>query len=265
MNAPREPPRLRITVLLAATGRDDSALELLKLLASDTPAEILGLFVEDINLLNLAELPVAREYCRLTHTERRLESIDLERQFRIQARAAERALGTIAGSAGYTWRFRTVRGVLDTLLTEALEEMDLMLLTATRQTPRPLQGNPSPTGIAHRARHPIAVIYNGSEAAQHALGLARRMTRMSGQRLSVLLVAEDLREAEALHQQASTLLESTPAVFHEYIQTDAGELLQAVRSQQASTLILASDAPVLLQDGIEMLLEKLSCPAVLIK
>lgn len=266
MNTPGEPPpRLRITVLLAASGSDFTALELLKLLASDTPAEIMGLFVEDTNLLNLAELPVAREYCRLTHTERRLESIDLERQFRIQARTAERALEAIAGNAGFTWTFRTVRGVLDTLLPEALKEMDLMLLGVTRRTARPLSGYRTPSVVIRRARHPVVVIYDGSEAAQRALGLARHMTRMSGLPLSVLLTGANLHDTESLHEAASATLESAPAMFHEYIQPDTGELLEAVRTQNASALVLGSDAPLLMQGNIELLLERLACPAVLVK
>jgi hypothetical protein len=117
--------RSRILVMLGSIESDRAALDALSLLAGKTPTEILGMFVEDIELLALAELPIAREYCMLTHVERRLQTPDIERQFRIQARAAQQALAEIAGRLGFPLSFRTVRGAITTLLRESLAETAL--------------------------------------------------------------------------------------------------------------------------------------------
>ena len=110
------------------------ALEMLRLLTAETPSEILGLFMEDTELLSLADLPVAREYCCLTQVERQLNSADLQRQLRIQARSAQQALAAIAERIGFSWSFQTVRGSLASLLENAAEDMDLMLLGAARRS-----------------------------------------------------------------------------------------------------------------------------------
>ena len=43
--------QFRITVMLGNTGADRRTLDMLGLLAAETPAKILGLFIEDIELL----------------------------------------------------------------------------------------------------------------------------------------------------------------------------------------------------------------------
>ena len=136
-------------VMLGSIESDQAALEALSLLAGRTPAEILGMFVEDIELLMLAELPIAREYCLLTHVERRLQPPDIERLFRVQARAAQQALADIADRLGSTLSFRTVRGVTTTLLREALAETDLMLFGAVRGALRLPGGNPQQSRKEH--------------------------------------------------------------------------------------------------------------------
>jgi len=61
MTAPGKHLQFRITVMLSNTDADRAALDMLGLLAAETPAEILGLFMEDIELLSLADLPVHGE------------------------------------------------------------------------------------------------------------------------------------------------------------------------------------------------------------
>ena len=51
----------RILVALDASAANRTALQTAALLASELQAELQALFVEDINLLRLAELPFARE------------------------------------------------------------------------------------------------------------------------------------------------------------------------------------------------------------
>ena len=122
--------RIRVTVMLGNSLTDRDTLAVLELLQPESPAEILGLFIEDSELLSLADIPVVREYCLLTQVERRLQAGELERQFRAQARIAEQALARAASPRGYPWSFRSLRGDPVVLLREMLAEVDLMLLGA---------------------------------------------------------------------------------------------------------------------------------------
>jgi len=250
--------------MLGGTDADRAALEALNLLAAETSAEIQGLFVEDSELLDLAGLPAAREFCRLTHRERQLQAADLERQFRIQARIAEQALAAIAGRTGQAWSFRTVRGVLVTLLLETIKEMDLMLLGATRRT-LPLPGRPVPATLSRPACRPVTTVFDGSAAASRALGVAVRLAKAGGQALTVLLVADNPDKLELLQGQATAELGAHPARFHGLVDPGLHELLTAVRGERAGALVLGLSERLLSQETIELLRNRLSCPAILVK
>jgi hypothetical protein len=260
MNSPADNVRVRITVMLGSSDADRTTLEILGLLTAETRAEILGLFLEDPELLALAELPVAREYCQLTHAERRLEVSDLERQLRIQARAAEQALAGIAGRSGFNWSFRTVRGSLAGLLADATREMDLLLL-GTAHSIRPLVTSPA---LPRPVQRPVAVIFDGSEAAQRAVIIARRMASAGKQALVMLLVAADPDDLQALYAQAGELVGPAAVKFRELTGTEPGEILAAANAARASALVVGL-SELLPPASIELLRNRLRCPAVLVK
>jgi nucleotide-binding universal stress UspA family protein len=255
---------IRITVMLGSTDTDRATLEMLSLLAAETPAEILGLFMEDIELLSLADLPVAREYCRLTHVERQLNSADLQRQLRIQARSAQQALAGIAERSGFRWSFQTVRGSPASLLQNAAEKVDVMLLGAARRT-LPLAGHAVATSRPQPASQPVSVIFDGSETAKRALTLALRIARAGGQSLNVFLVAANTDEFSALRKQTSAFDVPVTLRFHELVNADLGEILAAVRRERTGTLVLGMNERLMLPESVELLRTCLSCAAVLVK
>jgi len=264
MTAPGKHLQFRITVMLSNTDADRAALDMLGLLAAETPAEILGLFMEDIELLSLADLPIAREYCRLTHVERQLNSADLQRQLRIQARSAEQALAAIAERIGFSWSFQTVRGSPASLLQNAAADMDVMLLGAARHT-LPLAGHFAPTTPPRPSSQPVSVIFDGSEAAQRALTVARRIARAGGQPLNVFLLAASENDFTSLREQTTVLADPLALRFHELVNADIGEILAAVRSERTGTLVLGMDERLISPESVELLRKRLSCPAVLVK
>ena len=78
----------RILVALDASPHSQAALDAAATLAARVSAELQGLFIEDVNLLRLAELPFAREVGSFTATHRRLDARDLERDKQAPALAA---------------------------------------------------------------------------------------------------------------------------------------------------------------------------------
>lgn len=258
MNSPADSFRVRITVMLGSSNADHTTLEILSLLTAETPAEVHGLFLEDPELLALAELSVAREYCQLTHVERRLELADLERQLRIKARAAEQALAGSAGRSGFNWTFRTVRGSLASLLADISREMDLLLLCAARSL-HPLAPGPVLTTLPR----PVAVTFDGSEAARRALAIACRMASTGKQPLAILLVATDHDAQRALQAQAAALAGPVQADYRQLAGTEPDKLLAAAHAIHASALVFGMREQ-LPPASIEILRSRLRCPAILV-
>ena len=122
-----KPTIFRVLVALDASVRDLSALEATADLAGGIPVELLGLFVEDINLLRLAALPFAREVAYGSAGDRPFDVQSLERDFRTQAERLRRSLALEAYRLRGTWSFRVVRGDLAVELTQAARDVDLLV------------------------------------------------------------------------------------------------------------------------------------------
>lgn len=91
-------------------------------LAARAGAELMGLFVEDPDLLQFAALPFAREIGGASAARRDLDVASVERALRALALDAERMLAGTAGRSEVRWSFRVARGVLlDVLLAAAAE------------------------------------------------------------------------------------------------------------------------------------------------
>jgi nucleotide-binding universal stress UspA family protein len=264
MTDSREHLHIRITVMLGSTDADRAALEMLGLLTAETPAEILGLFMEDIELLSLADLPVVREYCCLTHVERQLNAADLHRQLRIQARSAEQALAAIAGRIGFSWSFQTVRGSLASLLENAAEDMDLMLLGAARRS-LPIPGHFASMTLTRPSRQSVSVIFDGSAVAKRALAVALRIARAGEQSLTVFLVAASADDFSSLRAQSTALAGPVALRFHELVNPEFVDILEVVHSERAGTLVLGMGERLISPESVGLLRNRLSCPAVLVK
>ena len=94
-NEPELPIR-QIIVALDASSSSRALLEAAAELAARLQTELVGLFIEDANLVNLAGSPFFREVSHFSATARPLSSEQLERQLRGQANQIRRALTEIA-------------------------------------------------------------------------------------------------------------------------------------------------------------------------
>ena len=106
-----EPAIRRILVALDASLHSLAALEAASELAEALKAELVGIYVEDINLLHLAGLPFAHEVSYLSVAVRQLDSPSMERELRVQAERARQVLAGVAGRRQLRWSFRVVRGL----------------------------------------------------------------------------------------------------------------------------------------------------------
>lgn len=117
--------RLAIDALTPQTRR---AIETAVRLAAETGATVDCVFVEELDLLRAAELPLTREWGVVTWSPRRLDTNALRFTLQRQAGEARQALAAAALRAKLEWSFEVARG---TLLKEALQragEDDLIVV-----------------------------------------------------------------------------------------------------------------------------------------
>jgi hypothetical protein len=251
--------RIRVTVMLGNSLTDRDTLAALELLGPDPAAEVLGLFIEDSELLSLADIPVVREYCRLTQAGRRLQADELERQFRSQARRAERALAEMVNPRGCPWSFRALRGDPVDLLRQTLAGVDLMLLGATAGLPPVTVRRPA------AAKRPVMAVFNRPEPATRALRVALRMAESSGAGLVVALAADSPQELDTLREQARGIVGERPVDYLEISSHSIAGTLEGLRRHPAGQLVLGMPAEPLDDHTIALLRGRSNCTVILVK
>ncbi len=264
----------RILLALDASASGIAALEAAVAFASRMEAELLGLFVEDINLLRLAALPFAREVSFLSASTRRLGGAEMERALRAQATLAEAALIAAAERKGVNCSFRVVRGEVTAELIAAAHEVDLVAIAITTR-----RGDRRSASMVHgivgtapgsllllppnaQIRPPVMVIYDGSAASVKALSVAQRLAHMDDGMLTLLISGN----AAHVRQDVAKRLAGSGLVvrFHVLSDLDITELVQCIRKETRGTLVLGGSLP--LKGGtLQQLLERIDCAVLLVR
>jgi nucleotide-binding universal stress UspA family protein len=118
----------RIIISLDHQPPDRELLEAAAELADRAQAELLGLFVENVDLIRFAGLPFACEVGYASAARRRLDPEAMERSLRAMAGKARSALEAAAAPASARWSFRVARGSPGEALVAAATEADLAVV-----------------------------------------------------------------------------------------------------------------------------------------
>lgn len=279
----REPKLVvrRILVALDASSHSLAALEAAVALAARLDAELMGLFVEDINLLRLAGLPFAREVGYPGATERPLDHATMERQLRVLAKEAGRAMAEAAARRRVLWSFRSVRGHVAAEVLAAAQGVDLLALgTSSRAISRRVRLGSTARAVVEKApcmvlflqhrigiEHAVQVAYDGSAGARHAVAVAAGLAAPMGVPLAVFLLGEDAATAGQLEPQVRAEVRALPIQVRSQPLGPATvrHLAQAVRITGGGLLVLDGASPLLHGEGLQILLEAIDCSVLLVK
>jgi len=257
----RENPAIRrIAVTLDALDLSIVALEQAACLAGRMGAQLEGIFVEDTDLLQLAELPFLREVRRSSHSVEAMNPARMEQELRVLARRAERLLGEQATLHHVSWSFRIWRGSIDSDLLAAALEVDVLALTRL--------GSVLARGqTARHGQSAIAVLYGDSESVLRALDTAASLAAEQQARLNVLLPVTHGKGAAALQQEV-TLRLGEQAESAEFIQMSGASLpslLDALAGTDSAALILQRDHELLQTPTLRQCLNSLNCPLLVVR
>ncbi|MEA3345813.1 MAG: universal stress protein [Chloroflexota bacterium] len=275
----REDVIKHILVALDASPHSLSALETAAELAASLRAELSGLFVEDINLLRMAELPFTREVGFFSGSLRRLDAQQVERQFRAQAGWARRALTRIAERERIRCSFQVTRGRITSELLAAAVEADLIILGKAGWSRQRRLGSTARAMLSQapasalilqrgvRLRMPVLVLYDGSRGAQRALATAAQLAQGKKGSLIILILADRPIAAQNLQQEVAEWLgERKMQARPRWLpQADVAKLCQVARDEGSGVLVLHGDTPQLQGEVLETLLNEIECPVLLVR
>ena len=281
-----DPQNIELTVrhiLVALDGSRQSmaALEMAADLAAFAKAELIGLFVEDTQLLRLAESPQARQVLYPSAQQRPLNRDAMEQQFRAQAELARRAMASLANPIQLRWAFRVVRGDVNTEVLAAAEGIDILVLgrsgwslaaqthlgstalNVARHSPRDL--------LLVRRGHPlkrqVLVVVNDAETFQAPLIAAVRLARAYGGRLIVLSSSARTSFGEGIPKSALTSLKGELEHLHVHFRripgTDPLSIAHAVQTEGGGIVVLGES--VCSTETMRQLLSRLDNPILLVR
>lgn len=270
----------RILVALDASPHSLAALRAAVELAARMEAELLGLFVEDVDLLRLADSPLAREVQYLTARRAPLDRARMEQQLRAQAEQARKALAAAAEGAQVVWSFRIVRGQVPVEVLAAAAGVDLLTLgrCGWSSSLKSRIGSTAQTAVAMTMpvlllsdrglvlSLPVLVCFDGSAAAHHAVRVAAEFAEAGCGQVVVLLFAEDAESARRLQGQAGALLRAQrlQVRFRAVYPRDEAGLLRAIKSEEAGVLVLAGKARFFKPDTLKLLLREVDTSLLLL-
>lgn len=268
----------RIVVAVDSPATAETVLEAAADLARRLEAELEGLFVEDENLLRLAELNVGRAFSALTGRETALDAAAMELLFRGEAARIRSALEAHAGRAKLRHHFRIVRGMVERTFGEASAGDLLVLSLAGRTVGARVGPHHAVLSALSTVRNAVLLMRPGSRLAGHALVLygpepdgssllaaAARLAAGTNGRLTVLIERADAgfeqlrsRAAEDVRRLglAAELRATDPVSLDEIcaLLGRAGAGFFAVRAGHA--LVAGADRAALL--------ERIGCPLLIV-
>jgi nucleotide-binding universal stress UspA family protein len=270
----------RILVALDASPHSLAALETAAELAARFNAELVGLFVEDVNLLRLGELPFTQEVGLFSATRRQVDVREVERQLRAQARQVRRTFMVTVQQTEVRGTFRVARGAITAELLAAAADADMIILGKSGWSPVRRRLGSTARAVVFQApsltlvlqdgtclKTPIVVIYGDSPLARKALAVAARLVENEeGGPLTVVILAEEAREAQQLQAQAARQLEPRGLRTH-FVVMPASRVTQLRRLIQGDcgTLILPADSSLLRDEAVTVLLDEIEVPLLLVR
>jgi len=250
----------RIAVTLDALDLSLAALDQAARLAGRMGAQLEGIFVEDIDLLQLAELPFLREVRRSSYSVEAMNLARMEQELRVLARRAERLLGEQAARHHVSWSFRVWRGSIDSDLLAAAMEVDVLALTR-------LGSVLARSHAARPGRGAIAVLYDDNESARRALETAATLAAEQQVGLNVLLPVARGKDAAALRQEVALQLgeQAGGAEFIPISDASLPSLLEALAGTDSAALIMQRGHELLQTPTLRQCLGSLNCPLLVVR
>jgi nucleotide-binding universal stress UspA family protein len=251
-------------------------------LADLMQADLTGIFVEDINILRMAELPFTHEVRIYTSEPEKIDPSHLARSLKLQAREAEAALDRYAGQFMLRHSFRLCRGIVAAEVMSASTEADLLVLGRSGRSAscRKGLGSTVKCALAGKAKNilimqsgfspadeSVLVLYDGTEASKAALGFAEKLLQ-TGNTLHILILPRSGENLKTLEEELSELVpaEMLRVEYHALPPglNDSAILARYIHMAGSGLLVL-SDRMSLPAETVHSLIGEIDYPVLLVR
>ncbi len=243
----------RVLVALDTEREAQSALQYAAEIAARLQVGLLGLFVEDEDLLALSDLPIARELAYAASNSQTLTRNTLERSLQHRAQRLRREMESVTTRWKVEGQLQILRGQVAQQLLANTQQEDLLILgrvvkqRVTQQFGRVTQTiwqqatcslALMPTGS--RLERPVVVLVEDTQTSMKALDLAIQLARADDYHLSVLIpnlpaAQQDTVEAHVLARLHAVAI---PPHILRLRDNQAATVFEAVRQQRGRLFIL---------------------------
>lgn len=269
-----------IAVAIDCSPHSKSSLEAAAEMAARLKAELIGIFVEDINLLHMAGLPFAEQVRLYTATTEKLDTAQLERMLKLQAQQAREMLQHAAEARTLRHAFRVLRGMVPEQLMLAAPEADMLVLGRSGRSPscRKGLGSTARTALSEgkinvmlmrpgvtAAEGPLLVLYDCSEASKRALRTALEIAGPSST-LNLLVTNPDPKTVEHCRQETAAMVreKNIETEYYHLPFTDSRQFISFIRMIDSGLLVIGEDMN--LPDAtVQELIEKIDYPVLVVR
>ena len=264
----------RVAVALNASLESTLALQAAAELATSMQAELEGIFIEDINLIRLAELPFTREIRPASMTQNAVDLQRMEQELRSLARREQQKLETVAREKGLGCSFSIRRGQIKTELMAAVTRVDVLTVChpvqyVSGKSPRYTSARISrtPAYAGQPAASNLAVVFGNAENEKRSLLAAARLASDLDAEITVLVLAGSVAEADALQREADSILRplANPVKFVRITGNQVSDIVSATVSSPTRLLLVNSNNVLVSSGKLWGCLEQVSCPVLIVR
>lgn len=249
---------LRVVVAIDMSVASTLALVSAAEIAAVTGGELLGVLVEDINLVRLAQLPDTIELGVLSASRRTLDLDHLERSLAALARRARQELSRTAAQASVAWSFEVVRGPVLAEVQRIAEGAGLVALGRSSRGFGSERPGSTARGLIAAGRqsvwlqHPSGpeghlVLVCGAVAAAEALvTAAARLKRAARDGVVLLVAAPTMEQAADVERAVLTRLTTHRlrlTLSRRLVVPVADQVVATVKALRPGVLVIGVDDP----------------------
>jgi nucleotide-binding universal stress UspA family protein len=269
-----------ILVAVDTSPHSRAALEAAVALAKVMHANVSGIFVQEKHWSQITRLPSSIAINEFTGEPSSLEEDNMRREIERLGKRLRRQLQSISRRNEIDHSWKTARGEVSEEILEAARDADLITIGRRgRSLSRGSKLGSTTKSIIRKADKPVLIlneglrlghtitaVYNATPQSQKGLRMAVNIAEKNDSRLSVLVLDEGDQTGSERDKTAEKMVENSDApvnitIFHH---PNVGQFLNVVNYQQAGLLVIPKNQSFLRGEALEVTLEHIHCPVLLI-